>query len=355
LRRSFAPPKIDFSDISFLFIHSIFWISAFALLSENLFQWQDATGFYFLSVLAAGHSVAPMFLMSKDSPKIRRSVGTAALVISVICAALLIHAFYYAVSNPSSISVGFLILGLLYFSFNTWHFSSQNYGILSLLRGGRKSELRFADRLYSAVLGLICIPLLWLPEGRHLKVLFEQMPSIHEALPWGSISVGLATGAFILHLSLMARHRFLNKSRVLYSLGMLLQVWAISRIGFLPSLIVYFVPHWLAEIYLVTRAYPGTEKTKEDTKSKFLLPAFGIVLGANYMLAREFPIVRQWFNEGAVSNSTLVGQSQAVILSCAAFFAIVFLHYYMDRAIYRRGSPFINRLLRLHAGALPRK
>jgi hypothetical protein len=226
----------------------------------------------------------------------------------------------------------------------------QNYGILSYMRKAKSLDAPSAsrtDRLFCFIHGFLCIPLLWFPEKRHLAVLFDQVPGLTNFLPWNLLSLSLVALAFIFYVFLMFRQGTLSVDRVIYSLGMATQVLVITHSSFLMAVVVYFVPHWIAELSLVLRALP---KKKFEFKTAFRAPLlYGLCLFLliNYLVVREFPFIRLWFSSSAVPNDLLLKQNTLVALSCVGFFLVVFSHYFADRVVFRRGSPALKRLVEL--------
>ncbi len=254
------------------------------------------------------------------------------------------------------------ILGLLLLDFfwGMHHFAAQHYGILRLFM--HKANLsncqssQFHDRLFCWGTGFVLVFIAELLHG----VSFLQQKKILPAIPhdWGNevISIILRSGTLIVVVItvIMIRNAMIQNSglpRILYIIGLGLMVIGAFQLHPIEFLMLWTLQHWITALGLAAQM-GGNDFKKSMLEKKIifenklfsehpnqwivLLPlcSFSVImtpffeveavsLGARYS-ELLFPSFIYW-----LENSSLV------TFLVGVGFASGFLHYYMDRAVYR--------------------
>lgn len=261
-------------------------------------------------------------------------------------------------------------LATIDFVFVTWHFAAQHFGILSLyrLRADRPADgwARRLDRLYALGVGGALVVVaeaitrtdlfqeLWIPpwlaEGWH--------PVAAETLRTGALVAVLALTCAMLAVEVRASRA--SVPRALYAVGVALMVggalWLRQPFLFVG---VWAAQHWLAATALATRvasAEPAPARSAVRgalhavNRRPWALLAVLAVLSVLLLPVLEVEAAR---GEGVQYGERLFG-SVAVALRESAWvpalvalgFATGFLHYWLDRAVYRFSQPAVRRAAR---------
>jgi hypothetical protein len=258
-----------------------------------------------------------------------------------------------------------LYLAILDYLFVTWHFASQHYGILSLyrLRAGQKRSAgaRRLDRAFALGVGGA---LILGAEALAGEVAFQPSwldpvidPGWLEGISQTARTVGtvvVATAAVVM-LSFEVRERCPSAARALYIAGISLMAIAALRMEFFVFLILWTAQHWIAAIGLSTLLAKGDP---EPGPSKWyrvwhelnrrawpvlLLLATASVLLLPIMEVEAIDEAGPFYADRIFGTlGEALRSSPWVPVLLAIGFATGFVHYAMDRAIFRFSDPEVR-------------
>jgi hypothetical protein len=258
-----------------------------------------------------------------------------------------------------------LYLAILDYLFVTWHFASQHYGILSLyrLRAGQKRSAgaRRLDRAFALGVGGA---LILGAEALAGEVAFQPSwldpvidPGWLEGISQTARTVGtvvVATAAVVM-LSFEVRERCPSAARALYIAGISLMAIAALRMEFFVFLILWTAQHWIAAIGLSTLVAKGDP---EPGPSKWyrvwhelnrrawpvlLLLATASVLLLPIMEVEAIDEAGPFYADRIFGTlGEALRSSPWVPVLLAIGFTTGFVHYAMDRAIFRFSDPEVR-------------
>jgi len=251
-----------------------------------------------------------------------------------------------------------------------WHFAAQHFGILSLYRlrtNAPGTAPKRADRAFALGVGGVVIIVAELLAGtvflqdRWLSAATGAwLATWHEPLQWllSCVIVG-ATVAIVV----VDRRAGPSVARMLAFLNLatmaLLAVWAEPFV----FLVVWTSQHWLASVGLTTVVAAVDDASDEPPPSRWyrgwrtisgsrLLP-FLIVVSVLLFPLMEFEAVGEAERLSALLPwlaSTMAGllssSSLALPVLVATGFATAFVHYHLDRAVFRFSDPEVRRAAR---------
>jgi hypothetical protein len=282
--------------------------------------------------------------------------------IALICFAILLPPDQ---AMPWTRAERILYLAILDYLFVTWHFASQHYGILSLYRfragqqrnaGARRLDRAFALGGGGAVIlgaevvaGKVAFQATWLDPllgPRWLEGASQTATTVGTAI--------VATAAVAM-LAFEARERCPSAARALYIASVSLMAIAALRMDFFVFLILWTAQHWIAAMGLSTLVAKGDpqpgpsqwyrvwhELNRRAWPVLLLLAAASVLLlpvmeveaideSGPFYADRIFGVLGE-----ALRSSPLVPALLAI------GFTTGFVHYAMDRAIYRFSQPEVR-------------
>jgi hypothetical protein len=285
------------------------------------------------------------------------------IAITVVCFAIMLPAEH---ALPLTRAERVIALGTIDFVFVTWHFAAQHFGILSLyrMRAGRSAHrwTRRVDRLFTLGVGGALVVVveaitrtdlfqeIWIPPW----IAKEWLPAVSETLRLGVMTSVVAITIAVLVFEVLASRVALP--RVLYVVGVALMVGGALWLG-QPYLFVgvWAAQHWLAATALTTRvasAEPdspgslGWRALHAVNRRPWALLAVLASLSVLLLPLLEIESVRA---EGVYYGQRLFGEfavalraSRWVPALVALGFATGFLHYWLDRAVFRFSRPAVR-------------
>ena len=259
-----------------------------------------------------------------------------------------------------------IVLATIDFVFVTWHFAAQHFGILSLyrMRAGRSADrwTRRVDRLFTLGLGGAVVVVveaitrtdvfqeIWVPPW----IAKDWLPAVSETLRIGAMGSVVAITVAVLAFEALASR--VSLPRVLYVVGVALMVGGALWLG-QPYLFVgvWAAQHWLAATALTTRVasaepdLPGSVGRRvlhAVNRRPWALLAVLVSLSVLLLPLMEIESVRA---EGVYYGERLFGElavalraSRWVPALVALGFATGFLHYWLDRAVFRFSRPAVR-------------
>ncbi len=265
-----------------------------------------------------------------------------------------------------------IMLAIVDYAFNTWHFAAQHFGALSLYRSraGRSASraTRRIDRLFALGIGGALIFAADMLAGsvsypdRWLGPLSLWFATEQHAIRLCAIALLLAVTAAMLVAELRAER--ISLPRILYVLGLSAMVAvALQPRGAFLFLVIWTSQHWILAVGLGVQT-PVAETAPAQGLLRRALHALNtrpwllivILMVASAVLLPLFEVEANWQTPGAVwYGDRLFGALAAGLRNSvwvpallALGFATGFLHYLLDRAVYRFSDPKV----RAAAGAL---
>ena len=261
---------------------------------------------------------------------------------------------------PVSVPVRILGLLLLDFFWGMHHFAAQHYGMLRLFQHranpSTANSSHLHDRLFCWGTGFILVLIAELLHGAS----FLQQKQILPAMPydWGNeiIPIILRLGTLLVLgiTAIMIRNALLQNSglpRILYILGLGIMVTGAFQLQPIEFLMLWTLQHWMTALGLAVQMGGNDIKKSKSVKNRiFKNSSFSenhnhwIVL---LFLCSISVILTPFFEIEAVSSgarySELIYPSLMDLLENSSWITILvgvglasgFLHYFMDRAVYR--------------------
>ena len=267
---------------------------------------------------------------------------------------------------PFARSERVLALATLDFVLVTYHFAAQHFGVLSLyrVRGGRGADVwtRRLDRIFALGVGGALVVVV---EALLQTTLFQDAWTGSWIDPeWlddmsGTLRLVATTMVVALTLALLAaetRAQSVSLPRVFYVWGVALMV-SVGLHTDRPMLFVavWSAQHWLAATALATRVACAEPATRYSPVSQVLHAinrrpwALLLVLGMLSVLLLPAMEVEAIAADGTYYGDRVFGtfavelrESEWVPALLALGFTTGFLHYWLDRAVYRLSRPAVR-------------
>jgi len=287
--------------------------------------------------------------------------------IAVICFAILLPPDD---AMPLTRTQRILYLVIFDYLLVTYHFAAQHYGILSLyrLRAGqeRGAGARRLDRAFALGVGGVAV---FAAEIIAVQVAFQQtwidpvidtewLTSVREtATTVGTVVVAAAT---VVMLAFEVREQHPSAARALYVAGVSLMAIAAFHMDFFVYLILWTAQHWIAAMGLSTLvargdAAPGPSRWYRTwhALNRRAWPVL-LLLAVVSLLLLPVMEVEAIDESGTYYGDRIIGEalgkalrsSPLVPALVALGFATAFVHYAMDRAIFRFSHPEVRRAAR---------
>jgi hypothetical protein len=267
---------------------------------------------------------------------------------------------------PFSRAQRVLALATLDFVLVTYHFAAQHFGVLSLyrVRSGRSADIRTRrlDRIFALGVGGALVVVV---EAVLQTTLFQEVwPGPWTDAEWidevsGPLrfAAGTMVGAATLGLLISeAKSPCVSLPRVLYIAGVALMVGVgLSTDRPMLFVAVWGAQHWLAATALATRV-ASAEPASPDSSFRQALHAVNrrpwallAVLSVLSVLLLPVMEVEAIASDGTYYGDRIFGalavelrESEWVPTLLAVGFATGFLHYWLDRAVFRLSRPAVR-------------
>lgn len=249
------------------------------------------------------------------------------------------------------------------YALNTWHFAAQHFGVLSLYRtrAGRAADraTRAADRLFALVVGGGAVLAAEIVAGAaFLPAAWTAVPVVEAA----RAAVRVVGTALVVGGAIASAVRAPSVPRTLYVGNVAVMVLAAYWLDPFLFLFVWTVQHWTAASGLASLAAhgdadPGASRWYRFWRAVAVRPA-GTLLALAGMSALLFPlfdveasgVAGRDVGAAATAIGGAISTSTWAPFLVALGFASAFLHYQLDRAVFRFSHPEVRqaaeRLLR---------
>lgn len=269
-------------------------------------------------------------------------------------------------SFPLSRSDRVLTLTTLDFALVTYHFAAQHFGVLSLyrVRSGRGADIwtRRLDRVFALGVGGVLVVVV---EAVLRTTLFQNVwigpwidPDRIDAVsgPLRVVAAAMVIAATIGLLVAEVRSRCVSLPRALYITGVALMV----GVGLYTDRPILFIAvwgaqHWLAATALASRVASAEPAWRNSTMWRGLHAvnrrpwALLLLLGVLSVLLLPVMEVEAVASDGVYYGDRIFGSlavelraSEWVPALLAVGFTTGFLHYWLDRAVYRLSRPAVR-------------
>jgi hypothetical protein len=269
-------------------------------------------------------------------------------------------------SFPLSRSDRVLTLTTLDFALVTYHFAAQHFGVLSLyrVRSGRGADIwtRRLDRVFALGVGGVLVVVV---EAVLRTTLFQNVwigpwidPDRIDAVsgPLRVVAAAMVIAATIGLLVAEVRSRCVSLPRALYITGVALMV----GVGLYTERPILFIAvwgaqHWLAATALASRVASAEPAWRNSTMWRGLHAvnrrpwALLLLLGVLSVLLLPVMEVEAVASDGVYYGDRIFGSlavelraSEWVPALLAVGFTTGFLHYWLDRAVYRLSRPAVR-------------
>ncbi len=251
-----------------------------------------------------------------------------------------------------------LVLAVIDYAWALYHFAIQHYGVLRLyqLRNPRQQGLSSSQqRNWCLLLGGV---LPWLGELVQGTTWLQQEGLLTFSwVPSDSASIWLLRGTVCL-VSLMAWRKLTAQNCSLpyqaYLLSLLLlanAAWWISPLAFL---VLISVQHWLVAVGIAGHAR-SIDSPKDHSGWRIVgVWVLMTILAVPFLEMDSVDLSNGFGAEWIPGWQALLGEPSVLTFCLGLAFASGFVHYLMDRAVYRFADPMVRRqVLRLYLSDLP--
>jgi hypothetical protein len=248
----------------------------------------------------------------------------------------------------------------------SYHFAAQHFGLLSLYRSraGRASDAltRRLDRWFALAVGGGCVVLAEAIAG---TVAFQDRwidtmlgagwtDTLADALRNGGIVFVAALTALVLGLELRSPHRSLPRAGYVLGVSAMVLFAFVARDPFL-FIVLWNVQHWTAAMGLTSLTAPGKAPATGGRWQRLLAPVnrrgWAVLLVLAVLSTLLLPVleVEAVTDENAYADRIFgdaalwLRTSPLVPALLALGFATGFIHYLLDRAVFRFSSPEVRQ------------
>lgn len=339
-----------------VFILNGYWLFLIALIFMPFVSSND---FYEYGALcaallfSAGHLISPILTISFDSA-LRKSLFTerkiyilyALIALTIPSYAILLS---YQLGGLELCKQTFLCLGVALLIWDTWHFSAQHFGVLSIYRILSKDfnlKSRITDRIYTVFMVCILLPLSWYANAYDVGLLQTYLPTLEKPIFLKSLIYLLAVLSLVFILIYENKKLLPHKTKILYEVFIFIQV--VTSV-FLPLhfvFILYMTSHWIIEISLISLIQKENLKSPHSSfKWVFLSFVFFSILFQVTIGIPDLILNTIGLNVSSKDLSFVESASSLWGLVPGLFLSVFFLHYISDRFLFSFKDPVIKKVI----------
>jgi hypothetical protein len=348
------------------------WGSALLFLGSVAFGWQRTATVLFAgnAIIAIYHSWSTIFMVL-GSPCLRtvREENRTRYVyvpIAIVCVGMIAGLFTgRELIFPSTAHYGYeywpwvVYLGLFWIG-HFWHFSRQDFGVLSIYRaraGQNDPEARRTDRFFTIAMMIIIQPILYVsvgissPLGEAFYSFIPVSPNVVQNI--SGFAFELASGLTIVVVFLEVFRPNTSLPKLAYYCIMLAHsaVFYFADSEFkLFFFTTYLWSHWFVAIGLVSRINTSHHKQNGVKPFKASVRHWGTISAIVCVLAfltrdiEDFAVFSGREYKQILATFT-PDQGLFIGLVLGAFLAEQLLHYYCDRSLFRMRAPEIRKTI----------
>jgi hypothetical protein len=289
------------------------------------------------------------------------------LLVAVACFAVLLPS---DAALPLTRVERFTALAILDYAASTYHFGAQHFGALSLYRAragqAANSGMRRRDRLFALGVGggMVFLADALAGTAAYQKIWLERwipagFTSVLEPIRSVAMLVLCTSTAVMLLAELRAPSR--SPPRILYILGLAAMVAiALQPRSLFLFLVIWTSQHWILASGLISRV-PSAEPSSTGGRVRRALHALNsrgwaiivLMMLVSILLLPLFEVEANWPDSNSYYGDRIFGQF-AVALRTSSFvpallalgFASGFVHYLLDRSVFRLSDPQVRSAAR---------
>lgn len=260
------------------------------------------------------------------------------------------------------------VLGTVFFLYNSYHFGIQHYGVLSIYRirasQGHTGWLKRYERFFAIAVGTVLVAIAQICHGAEVvqdSIIYDIVPREAFMSAFGILRVVVPVVVLILAVVFYVgefRSKPASLPKILYVAGLTLQGALAYFLDPLSFLILWGVQHWLVSVALGARmAQNDTSEVPMDSRwyrfwnrfNKGFWPTVFVLCLASMTLTPlfQFAVHPEKLVKEAGSFSFLSSMLANAALSnlfMAMNFVSVYVHFVMDRAIFRFSDPAVRKI-----------
>lgn len=265
-------------------------------------------------------------------------------------------------------------LAIADYLFVTYHFAAQHYGLLSLYRvrghEPRSRRTRLLDRLFALGIGGVVVVGAELIAGRIVRQDLWLDPTLarwwdpdaytawYHAYRVDLVTIGRSLVAAATIAVVIGALRRRNLPRALYALSVGAMVWVAFRVSPYLFVMVWSAQHWMVATALASRVAAGEPAPEPGSAWWYRfwhrvnirpLAVVGVLAAVSAVLlpameveaaAADEPVYGERLAPGLMEILT---QSTVIPWLVALGFTTAFVHYLLDRAVYRLSDPAVRK------------
>lgn len=263
-----------------------------------------------------------------------------------------------------------ILIIYLFLLWNTWHFSAQHFGVLSLYRyrqGVRAEKQRSIDRYYTVAMTCVLLPIAWYTQSQVLGPLFLHLPLPE---PQGLLAQFNIVISILLCLAMLVNEfrqgrKFFPRGAYILTIALQPILASVSYIIF--NAILFSLSHWIIAIALSGRILANQFAPQSETGQKKSSPSHidifhtmvaGLLLLSipmyylfwsddimGHIAHDTYQYISSGFQaDGAkvlmeIEGTTIVG------VLVGLYFGLSFVHFYYDRALYSFRNSDVRKIV----------
>ncbi len=260
------------------------------------------------------------------------------------------------------------ILGTIFFLYNSYHFGVQHYGVLSIyrIRAGQAHGgwLKRYERFFCIAVGTVLVAIAQICHGAQVvndSLIYNIIPRVFFLKIFDILRLIVPTIVVLLSVVFYVgelKNNPISHPKMFYVFGLMLQGVFAYFLDPISFLILWGVQHWLVSVAL--GAHMAQNDTTEVPKgslwynfwnrfNKGFWPTIFVLCLGSVLLAPLFEFaVHPEKMSGSYSFlavfSLLLANTVLVKLFIALNFVSVYIHFIMDRAIFRFSDPNVRKI-----------
>ncbi len=286
---------------------------------------------------------------------------------AAIFVATFVFVFLPEMLLPLPLTTRVQVLATIFFVYNSYHFGVQHFGVLSIYRiraaQPQDPQAKRYERWYCILVGAILVCVAQILAGAEVvrdSLMYEAVPLewLHSAMTiarWIAVPVIVLLTVGLLLVE--ARNPRRSVPKMLYIFGVGTQGVLAYFLSPVPFLVLWGVQHWLVSVAL-TALISGNDHPKEVPSSAWyrfwglfygrfwptvlVLIVSTIVLVPLFELSLHSGRPREGFLQ---TIATMLGQHPWLVRTLLWLnFATVYMHFVMDRAVFRFSHPDVRKV-----------
>ncbi len=259
-------------------------------------------------------------------------------------------------------------LGTIFFLYNSYHFGVQHYGVLSIYRvragQGHSGWLKRYEKIFCVVVGTILVAIAQARHGAEVvydSIVYHVWPREFFMSTFSALQVIAPLLVVVLATVFYmgeSRGKPLSWPKIFYVTGLALQGMLAYFLKPISFLVLWGVQHWLVSVALGahmaqndTSAVPATSRWYGfwDRYNKGFWPTVFVLCLASVVLTPLFQFAVHPEKLGGEARlfsflSPLLVNTLFSNLFIAMNFSSVYVHFIMDRAVFRFSDPAIRKV-----------